>query len=138
MDTAENEFARILRAQDGDSCLLPEIVDDSSHELPVGSRSIRNSVSGVESSGTNGGDLARQSHKSHLTVVVKDMAYNTYGALLYYMRVVRTKNLYTDTFSTHSCTPIISFLLHHLTPRLSPCLRPLARLLRCRALKYPQ
>jgi hypothetical protein len=142
MDTAENEFAHILGAQDGDSCLLPEIVlDDSSHELYMGSRSIRNSVSGVDLSGTDGGDLARQSHKSRLTVAIKDVAYNTYRALLYYVRVVRAGNLYTDTFSTHSCILIILsllLLLRRLTPRVSPCLRPLARLLRRRALKPPQ
>jgi hypothetical protein len=90
MDTAENEFAHILGTQDDDSCLLPEInvPDESSNELPLGPQSTRNSVSSLGPSGVAGGDLVRQKNKSHLTVVIKDVAYNTYRALLYYVRIV--------------------------------------------------
>ncbi|EKM79382.1 hypothetical protein AGABI1DRAFT_128536 [Agaricus bisporus var. burnettii JB137-S8] len=90
MDTTDNEFAHVLGPQDDDPCLLPEVnvQDEGGNQPSLDSQSTLHSVSSLGFSAADGGGLVRQKNKSHLTVVIKDVAYNTYRALLYY--------LYTD------------------------------------------
>lgn len=107
MDTTDNEFAHVLGPQDDDSCLLPEVnvQDEGGNQPSLDSQSTLHSVSSLGFSAADGGRLVRQKNKSHLTVVIKDVAYNTYRALLYYVRTVPVpeaciltpcQQLYTD------------------------------------------
>lgn len=136
MDMSENEFAHILGPQGDESCHLAEsIIEEEGHRVdqPT-SVSQSNSISASNAeppSASDGGVIhqPQQQHttKPHLTVIIKGVAYNTYRALLYYVRVARMYLAHILT-GTRSYTLIILFLLpflHHLHPHVSLRLRPL-------------